>query len=196
MSELSYQDVIAILELIDTCPYGKVKLKVGDMKLKVVRTPTGMPGAALQHPASADPADMSSAVASQAVSDKGRERTPISGRAAPAAVGSAAAPRKADVAVSPQAVAVRAPMEGTFYAAPEPGAAPFTAVGAAVDADTQVGIVEVMKLFTAISSPIRGTIEAILVQNEAVVQEGDVIMWIAPTDQPGQTARKAERKAG
>ena len=49
-------------------------------------------------------------------------------------------------------VAVRAPLPGTFYRAPRPGAAPFVEVGSRVGADTVVGIVETMKLFNSVTA--------------------------------------------
>ena len=45
---------------------------------------------------------------------------------------------------------VPAPLLGTFYRAPKPGAPPFVEVGRAVEADTIVGIIEVMKLMNTV----------------------------------------------
>lgn len=65
---------------------------------------------------------------------------------------------------------VRAPLLGTFYAAPEPGAPPFVEVGTEVDADTTVGLLEAMKLFTAVRANTGGVVEEILVTNGTLVE--------------------------
>jgi acetyl-CoA carboxylase biotin carboxyl carrier protein len=56
---------------------------------------------------------------------------------------------------------VRAPMVGTFYRAPGPGEAPFVELGSAVEEDTQVCILEVMKLMSAVVAGTRGVVTEI-----------------------------------
>ncbi|MBJ6135807.1 acetyl-CoA carboxylase biotin carboxyl carrier protein [Ochrobactrum sp. Q0168] len=75
-------------------------------------------------------------------------------------------------------VVVKAPMVGTFYAAPKPGAAAFVAVGDAVEADTVLCIVEVMKLMNNIEAGIAGTVTRVLVENEQVVEYGQPMVVI------------------
>ena len=55
-------------------------------------------------------------------------------------------------------VAVRPPLLGTFYRAPQPGAAPFVEVGDRVDEETVVGIVETMKMMTPVHAGVRGIV--------------------------------------
>src|SRR6266568_4108817 len=55
-------------------------------------------------------------------------------------------------------VAVRAPLPGTFYRAPRPGAAPFAKVGSRVGADTVIGIVETMKLMNPVHAGVAGVV--------------------------------------
>ena len=50
------------------------------------------------------------------------------------------------------------PLLGTFYRAPKPGAPPFVEVGSAVEADTVVAIIEVMKLMNTVRAGVRGTV--------------------------------------
>ncbi len=76
------------------------------------------------------------------------------------------------------AAEVKPPMAGTFYAAPSPGAAPFVEVDRAVRKGDQLGIVEVMKLFTAVHAPCDGTVRAILVGNEQFVDSDQTLMII------------------
>lgn len=78
----------------------------------------------------------------------------------------------------PNGVEVKPPMAGTYYFAPSPGAAPFVEVDRAVRKGDQLGIVEVMKLFTPVLSPCDGTIRAILVKNEEFVESDQTLMII------------------
>jgi acetyl-CoA carboxylase biotin carboxyl carrier protein len=80
----------------------------------------------------------------------------------------------------PNGVDVKPPMAGTFYAAPSPGAPPFVEQGRKVKKDQQLGIVEVMKLFTPVPAPCDGTVRAILVGNEQFVDDGQTLMIIEP----------------
>ena len=65
---------------------------------------------------------------------------------------------------------VHAPMVGTFYASPSPGSPPFTEVGARIKDGDTLCIIESMKMMNQIKADKSGTIEAVLVQNEASVE--------------------------
>ncbi|XID75968.1 acetyl-CoA carboxylase biotin carboxyl carrier protein [Alkanindiges sp. WGS2144] len=64
------------------------------------------------------------------------------------------------------------PMVGVFYAAPNPGEAPFVKVGQTVQAGDTLGIIEAMKIMNPIEATQSGIIEEILVKNADVVQYG------------------------
>ncbi len=74
---------------------------------------------------------------------------------------------------------VRAPLPGTFYRAPAPGAPPFIEVGAAVSPDTVVGIIETMKLMNPVHAGVSGVIEAILVENATMIAKGAALVRLA-----------------
>jgi acetyl-CoA carboxylase biotin carboxyl carrier protein len=74
---------------------------------------------------------------------------------------------------------VRAPMVGTFYVAPEPGAPPFVALGDVVEAHQQVGIVEAMKLMNRIDADQPGIVVEILVANGATVEYDQPLIVLA-----------------
>ena len=69
-------------------------------------------------------------------------------------------------------------MLGTFYRAPKPGAAPFVAVGSAVNEDSVIGIIEVMKLMNTVRAGVKGVITEILPADEALVEFGEVLMRV------------------
>ena len=77
-------------------------------------------------------------------------------------------------------VDVCAPMVGTFYRAPGPGEAPFVEVGGAVEESTQVCILEVMKLMSAVVAGVRGVVAEVCCPNGAAVAYGDVLFRIRP----------------
>jgi len=98
--------------------------------------------------------------------------------AAPAAAGATAAAEAVDL--HPDLVLVRAPMVGTFYRAPEPGAPPFVEPGARVEPDSVVGLVEVMKLFSSIAAGCAGVVAHVLATDGAAVEAGQPLVAIDP----------------
>jgi acetyl-CoA carboxylase biotin carboxyl carrier protein len=80
---------------------------------------------------------------------------------------------------------VRAPMVGTVYRSPEPGAAPFVEIGHEVGADSTVCIVEAMKVFTAVVAGVAGVVEEIHVDTGDFVEFDQILLRIAPTSMNG-----------
>lgn len=77
-------------------------------------------------------------------------------------------------------LAIKSPMVGTFYAAPSPDAKPFVQVGSVVDEDTDVCVIEAMKVFNTIKAECRGTIAKVLVSNGSTVEFGQVLFLVKP----------------
>ena len=69
-------------------------------------------------------------------------------------------------------------MVGSVYRAPSPGAAPYVEVGSHVEPETQLCIIEVMKLMNAVSATAAGVVVEACVENGAAVQYGDVLFRI------------------
>jgi acetyl-CoA carboxylase biotin carboxyl carrier protein len=78
------------------------------------------------------------------------------------------------------AVTIVAPMLGTFYRAPAPGAAPFVEVGAAVEPNTIVCIIEVMKMMNSVHAGVTGTIAEVWVENGEPVEYGTPLFRVEP----------------
>ena len=70
------------------------------------------------------------------------------------------------------------PLVGTFYSSSSPEAEPFVKVGDKVKKGQILGIIEAMKLMNEIESEYDGTVEAILVENESVVEYGQPLFRI------------------
>jgi acetyl-CoA carboxylase biotin carboxyl carrier protein len=77
-------------------------------------------------------------------------------------------------------VAIAAPLPGTFYRAPQPGAPPFVEVGARVEPDTVIGIIETMKLMNPVHAGVTGNIATILTDNATMIESGAALMHVRP----------------
>ncbi len=159
--DLTEDDVLEILNLIEKSNFDFLQLEMGDLKLVVSKS--GSEGARVRW---------------------GLTETPAASAPAP----KAPEPKK-ELPVQPQpkvsvardgTVPITAPMVGTFYITPEPGAPPFVEVGSHVDEDTTVGLIEVMKVFNAVKSSVRGTIVESCVQGGQFVEHGQTLFLVKP----------------
>ena len=108
------------------------------------------------------------------------EAAPLPAPAAPPAA-APAAPAKTEAGADEGLVAIRSPMVGTFYRAPNPTAPPYVDIGARVEVGKVVCIVEAMKLMNEIESELAGTVERILVQNGQPVEFNQPLFLIRPS---------------
>jgi oxaloacetate decarboxylase (Na+ extruding) subunit alpha len=112
-------------------------------------------------------------------SDEAAETT-----AAPPALG---VPAATDVEEPPPPVVprddvirVESPMVGTFYRAPEPGAAPFVEEGDPVAPGQTLCILEAMKLMNEVKAEVEAVVRRICVDNAQAVQYGDLLFELEP----------------
>ncbi len=165
--DLTEDEMLEILNLIEKSKFEFIELQMGDLKLVVSKGGYAASGAP-SFPGN-------SGVAGQ-----------VTAPTAPAP--RAPEPKKDEAVRSPvKAVVARegtlpinAPMVGTFYITPEPGAPPFVQVGSQVDEDTTVGLIEVMKVFNAVKSGVRGTIVEICVQGGQFIEHGQTLFLVKP----------------
>ena len=102
--------------------------------------------------------------------------------AAPAAQATAPAPAASSAAAEPseKLLEIKSPMVGTFYAASSPDAKPFVTVGSSVSDETDVGVIEAMKVFNNVKAKCKGSIAKVLVTNGQVVEFGQVLFLVKP----------------
>jgi acetyl-CoA carboxylase biotin carboxyl carrier protein len=111
---------------------------------------------------------------------------PASAAPAPAAAPSAPAARPAAAEPTPAEIdttkylEIKSPMVGTFYTAPSPDAKPFVKVGSEVTEETDVCVIEAMKVFNNVKAECKGTIARIVVGNGEVVEFGQVLFLVKP----------------
>jgi acetyl-CoA carboxylase biotin carboxyl carrier protein len=89
-----------------------------------------------------------------------------------AAAGEAPESAEEDAGVVP----IKAPLPGSFYHAPQPGADPFVSLGQVVTPDTIVGIIETMKVMNSVAAGVAGEVVEIVAANGAML-EGDAVLF-------------------
>jgi oxaloacetate decarboxylase (Na+ extruding) subunit alpha len=108
------------------------------------------------------------------------DRSAAVGAAEPLAVGDVS---ETEIPVEPSTnglIRVEAPMVGTFYRAPEPGAPPFVEEGQPFGAGQTLCILEAMKLMNEVKSDVEGIVRAIHVENEQPVEFGQLLFELEP----------------
>ncbi len=163
---LTAQDVAEITRLLEESEFDELHLEQDGLKLTLKRT------AAAGHPPEVSAT---------------RAASPPVPASAGGAVGAHREPHGEPPAsaTDQSVVEVTAPLVGIFYRAPKPGAPPYVEVGAAVQEDTIIGIIEVMKLMNAVRAEVRGTVLEILVQDGAAVEYGEVLLRVSRGAQRG-----------
>jgi len=149
---LSAKDVAAILQALEASSFDTLDLELNGVKLQLRRS-----GSAAQ------PA-MPRAPATAAI----EAARPVNAASA------------APVEAPPGTAAVPAPLLGIFYRAPKPGEPSFVDVGSRVEADTIIGIIEVMKLMNTVRAGQRGEVVAIPARNGELVEYGEALLFVRP----------------
>lgn len=157
MTRPGVHDLEALMELFEQSDWKELDLRMDGFELYLSKDPARRRGSA--SPLGAVPAASVAQVTAPA----------------PPVIPSAAAS-----AVPANWVAVKAPNLGTFYRAPKPGAAPYVQIGQHVAADTEVCLIEVMKLFTSVRAGIRGIVRQLAVQDGEMVEHDQVLLYIEP----------------
>lgn len=159
MSALTRQDINDILALVDQSDFDELRLEIGDTKIELCRRGAGPSVAAA--PVTEGPV------------------APVT-QATPAPKSTEATPVAAPIVASGGGSEVPAPLLGTYYSAPKPGAAPFVKVGDRVEPDTVIGIIEVMKLMNSVTADVAGIVTAIHAEDGVLVEHGQALISVQP----------------
>ncbi len=191
--DLTNEDVADILAAVDSLPYDEVDLRTARFRLTLRRSPGGGWTEESQVLAEPDllaptPATSATPTASPSAGARSPDISEMSGGPEPGADETAGAP-DADAgenaagdgaAGSDGLVPVVAPLPGTFYRAPRPGAAPFVEAGDPVGPDTVVAIVATMKLMNSVPAGTSGRVARICLDNAEFAAQGSTLMLIDP----------------
>ena len=158
----SWQEILDLLGRWAESDLESAHLEYGDLTLSVSRS-----GQAVGAPTAAAPA--------------------IAASAPPAAAPAPAPPPTAPVEPSPEpagsepGTGVVAPTIGVFFRSPAPGAPPFVRQGDAVEPDTTIGLIEVMKLMNPVVAGVVGVVREFAADDGELVEFGQRIATIGPS---------------
>lgn len=148
---MDIRKVKKLIELLEESGIAEIEIREGEESVRISRHPTGgwaPPPQVYAVPAGTAPA-----------------------QAAPAEASPAPPP-------PPAGHVVTAPMVGTFYGAPAPGAKPFVQIGSKVEVGDTLCIIEAMKMMNQIESDAAGTVVAIQAENGEPVEFGQPLFII------------------
>jgi acetyl-CoA carboxylase biotin carboxyl carrier protein len=148
---MDIRKVKKLIELLETSGIAEIEIAEGEESVRISRYP--QPGAPVPPVYAAPPALVETA-------------TP------------AAAEGEADSSAPAAGHEVTAPMVGTFYSSPSPGAKPFVEIGATVEAGDTLCIIEAMKMMNQIEADIGGKVVRVLVDNGHPVEFGQPLFII------------------
>lgn len=148
---LTRADVEEIVKILDASPFDELELETDRFKM-ILRRATSAGG--------------------------GWTETRATKASTKPAVAQAAPAARAQTPIDDGTTAVRAPLIGTFYRAPKPGAPPYVEVGSPVTKETVIGIVETMKLMNSVYAGAVGVIAAIDASDGEFVEQNHVLMRI------------------
>ena len=156
---MDIRKVKKLIELLDESGIAEIEISEGDDSVRISRHAPG--GAPVIHSLPAAAAAVAPAPA-----------------AAPEVAAPAAAPAAASSEPEEEGHAVKAPMVGTYYSAPSPGAPAYVQVGDTVSEGDTLCIVEAMKMMNQIEAEVSGTIKSIRAQNGDPVEYGQTLFVI------------------
>jgi acetyl-CoA carboxylase biotin carboxyl carrier protein len=162
---LTHSEVRKVLDLLDRAEnLESLEIRLGELVLRAHKpgaAAAGLPLAGFQAPASSAPAAPTAP-------------TVLATPAVPATVPASSAAEEIPAGMT----AIRAPMLGTFYRTPAPDQPPFVQEGGRVAGDDTVCLVEVMKMFNTVKTPVAGRIHRILAEHGKLVQHNQILMLI------------------
>lgn len=165
LSQIDLREISDIIAVLEKSRFNHLDMQIGDLHLTLgqgshanAATPQASPASMMVAAHASAPRLPSNSAVVQAPSVK------------PAAESNAAAPAGT--------VAISSPMVGRFYARPEPGADLYVKVGDHISADTTIGLVEVMKVFNAVTAGVAGEVVALTVQDGEFVEFDQTLAYV------------------
>jgi acetyl-CoA carboxylase biotin carboxyl carrier protein len=147
-----------LIELLEESGVAEIEIKEGEESVRIARQ---SPAGSHAHPA---PVTHSAPAAGHKAAAGSARPAASPGPAADEAPGGPVAGEGEHV--------VTAPMVGTYYNAPAPGAKPFVEIGDQIQAGQVLCVIEAMKMMNQIESEIAGRVRAILINNGEPVEFG------------------------
>ena len=143
---MDIRKVKKLIELLEESGISEIEIHEGEESVRISRHPTGAGWAAPPQVVTMAPGGAASGAAGAQSGDAAPPSPPPAGHT------------------------VKAPMVGTYYGAPAPGAKPFVQIGSKVEVGDTLCIIEAMKMMNQIESDAAGTVVAILAENGEPVE--------------------------
>ena len=160
------QEISALVERLEKSSFDYMKLEGDGISIVIGKNGAGEAGVSIA-PATATltaPVPVTAATAAApAAPAEVREETPTA---------------KPAVAEQDGVHIIKAPSQGLFFAQPEPGAPPYVSVGATVKTGDTVCLIEIMKTYSAITSPVDGEVIAVHAVNEEYLEPDQPLVSI------------------
>lgn len=154
---MDIRKVKKLIELLEESGIAEIEIREGEETVRISRGTTGAPAPYMMPHYIAAPTGE-------------HPHAPVHAPASP----EAAPPKEPEL----KGHVVRAPMVGTFYRAPSPGATPFVELNKTVSKGDTLGMIEAMKMFNQIETEVSGVITAILAENGQPVEYGQPLFLI------------------
>jgi acetyl-CoA carboxylase biotin carboxyl carrier protein len=152
---MDIRKVKKLIELLEESGISEIEISEGEESVRISRYPQpGTPGAPIISTISAPMPAMPAPVAAAAGTSEAAPPMPARGHQ------------------------VTAPMVGTFYSGPAPGAKPFVEIGTEVKPGDTLCVIEAMKMMNQIESEVAGRVVSVLVENGSPVEFGQALFVI------------------
>jgi acetyl-CoA carboxylase biotin carboxyl carrier protein len=162
LNDAEVQNIKQIIATFNDSSLNYLDLELGDLKIKIGK-------GALPN---------SDAMQSQSVAPKRSSSLSPAAQSAPSSAEIGSAAGVAQAALGADEVQIKSPLVGRYYSQAEPGAKKYVDLGAEVQADTTVALIEAMKMFNAVPATVKGTISKICVTDGELVEYGQVLFHV------------------
>ena len=172
---MNLKEIKDLIEFISDKGFAEFEMKRQGFRLRVRRFNESPPQAIQSANA---PATVSPPLLATADAKAARAKAPLNELVAGPPEGARAVGRESHVESEPGLHVINSPIVGTFFRAPSPTSDPFVTIGAQVEPDTVVCIIEAMKLMNEIQAEIGGEIAKIYVENGQPVEYGQPLFGV------------------
>lgn len=167
---LSYKEIAEIIKIIDASDCEELVVELDGARLEVRRH--GKDSQTQAAYSDRDTKAEGDAASFESKADAGPGATDRAGATSASQAG--------DAGLDEGKIAVRSPMVGTFYRAPNPQEPPFVEVGDSVKPGEHLCLIEVMKLYTTIVAEVGGRVVEVAAQDAALVEHDQILFIIEP----------------
>jgi len=156
MPGMDIRKIKKLIELLEESGIAEIEIKEGEEAVRISRMPTGPAAVPMHHHLAsvpmAAPVEMPKAAAAATVAEVAKPR--------------------------PNEHVITAPMVGTFYGSPSPGAKPFIEIGDEIKVGQVLCIIEAMKMMNQIEADKAGRITSIMARNGDPVEFGQPLFIV------------------